>query len=138
MPGSRGTSRSTIRHAPEVALTNDDEAARTFVFGFLVPWDGLWGAHWSSDASLLMAPSDSVVPDGPTDDCWPATSGAALPAVMRGETVDHGETVTGELAGLAAHDTDHCHPHGTYRFGDTSYLENDWWFDVDVVPVTGE
>ncbi|NIC00539.1 hypothetical protein [Halobacterium sp. R2-5] len=119
----------------EVSFTNTADEERTFVFGSLVPWDGLWGQHQSADATMLLAPDDGVVPDGTSDDCWQATDGVALPEVMREETVDPGATVRGEFAVLAAHDSDQCHPHGTYRFEKDNYLESGWWFELDLVPL---
>jgi hypothetical protein len=116
----------------EVAFTNDADEARTFSFGSLVPWDTVLGKNAEGQGTLLLAPDDGVVPEEPSDDCWQATDGIALPAVMREETLDPGETVTGEFHVLAAHDSDECHPIGTYRFEDENYLDEGWGFSVDV------
>ncbi|WP_336038042.1 hypothetical protein [Halobacterium yunchengense] len=126
------------REAParlRVSFTNDADEAREFTFGSLVPWDTILGEQRDGDASLLLAPSDDVVPDGPTDDCWQATDGVALPAVMRSETLDAGETASATFSLLAAHDSGDCHPPGTYRFADENYVDGGWWFDVEVAPV---
>jgi hypothetical protein len=116
----------------EVAFTNEADESRTFQFGSLVPWDGIYGAGRDGNASLLLAPTDGVVPGEPTDGCWRATDGIALPAVMRSETLDPGETVSREYALLAAHDSDACHPPVTYRFESEHYLGGGWGFDVTV------
>lgn len=116
----------------EVAFTNDANEARTFTFGSLVPWDTILGENVDGPGRLLLAPGDGVVPEEPSDDCWQATDGVALPSVMRDETVDPGETVTGEFHVLAAHDSEECHPIGTYRFEDENYLDEGWGFSVDV------
>lgn len=116
----------------EVAFTNDAEDARTFAFGSLVPWDTILGEKVDGPEELLLAPGDSVVPDEPTADCWQATDGVALPAVMQEETLEPSETVTGEFHVLAAHDSGECHPIGTYRFENENYLDDGWGFSVDV------
>ncbi|MUV61053.1 hypothetical protein [Halobacterium sp. CBA1126] len=116
-----------------VAFTNDADDERTFQFGSLVPWDGIRGAHDDEDAALYLSPGGDVVPDAPADDCWQATDGIALPAVMREATLDAGETVSREFDVLAAHDSQRCHPPGTYRFEDGNYLGEGWGFSVDVV-----
>ncbi|WP_232702300.1 hypothetical protein [Halobacterium wangiae] len=115
-----------------VAFTNDAGEEREFAFGSLVPWDGLWGQHEDGTSSLLLAPGDSVVPDEPEENCWQATDGIALPAVMRTETLEPGETVAAEFNVLAAHDSDACIQIGNYRFEDASYLNEGWGFDVQI------
>lgn len=119
----------------EVAFTNDADESRTFMFGSLVPWDTILGENVDGPGTLLLAPTDGVVPDEPTDDCWRATDGVALPAVMQEEKLEPNETVTGEFHVLAAHDSEECHPPGTYRFEDENYLDDGWWFEVDVLPI---
>ncbi|MCG1003434.1 MULTISPECIES: hypothetical protein [Halobacterium] len=119
----------------DVAFTNDGDESRTFVFGSLVPWDAIRGGHEDGDATLLLSPNAGVTPDEPSDDCWQATDGVALPAVMREATLDPGETVSREFSVLAAHDSQQCHPTGTYRFEDSNYLGSGWGFSVDVVSV---
>jgi hypothetical protein len=117
----------------EVAFTNDADETRTFTFGSLVPWDAIRGAHEDGDATLLLSPDAGVAPDEPTGDCWQATDGVVLAAVMREEALDPGETASREYRVLAAHDSQNCHPTGTYRFGDSNYLGREWGFSVDVV-----
>lgn len=115
-----------------VAFTNDADDARTFTFGSLVPWDALRGTSEGENATLLLSPDAGVTPDGPTGDCWRATDGVVLPAVMREQTLDPGETASREFGVLAAHDSQRCHPAGTYRFEDSNYLGEPWGFDVTV------
>jgi hypothetical protein len=121
-----------------IAFTNTADEAREFGFGSLVPWDGLWGEHQDGTSSLLLAPGDSVVPEAPDDDCWQATDGIALPAVVRTETLDPGETVTGEFNVLATHGSEACLQTGSYRFGDENYLNEGWGFDVVVGAIVEE
>ncbi|MCD2203489.1 hypothetical protein [Halobacterium sp. KA-6] len=118
----------------EVAFTNDADDTQTFAFGSLVPWDAIRGTHEDNEAALLLSPNAGVTPDEPSDDCWQATDGVALPAVMYEETLDPDETVSREFRVLAAHDSQNCHPTGTYRFEDSNYLGEGWGFSVDVVP----
>ncbi|WP_353634023.1 hypothetical protein ABSL23_12940 [Halobacterium sp. NMX12-1] len=117
----------------EVAFTNDADDARTFTFGSLVPWDAIRGTREDGDATLLLSPDAGVTPEEPSDDCWQATDGVALPAVMREETLDPGETASREFRVLAAHDSEECHPTGTYRFEDDNYLGEGWRFSLNVV-----
>jgi hypothetical protein len=116
----------------EVAFTNDADDTQTFAFGSLVPWDAIRGTHEDNEAALLLSPNAGVTPDEPSDDCWQATDGVALPAVMYEETLDPDETVSREFRVLAAHDSQNCHPTGTYRFEDSNYLGEGWGFSVDV------
>ncbi|AHG05320.1 hypothetical protein HALDL1_11830 [Halobacterium sp. DL1] len=121
-----------------VAFTNEADEAREFAFGSLVPWDGLLGQHEDGTSSLLLSPGDSVVPDEPDENCWQATDGIALPAVMRTETLDPGGTVAADFNVLAAHDSHDCIQTGSYRFEDGNYLDEGWGFDVQIVAIVEE
>ncbi|MFB6071663.1 MAG: hypothetical protein ABEJ88_01710 [Halobacterium sp.] len=118
-----------------VAFTNEADEARTFQFGSLLPWDALRGPAVDGDGVLLLSPGAGVVPDSPDGGCWRATSGVALPMVVRTPTLDPGETVSRTFDVLAAHDSPSCLEPGTYRFSDANYLESGWWFEVELTGV---
>ena len=121
-----------------VAFTNTADEAREFAFGSLVPWDGIRGDHQDGTSSLLLAPGDNVVPDTPDEDCWQATDGLALPAVMRTATLDPDETVSTEFNVLATHDSQNCIQPGSYRFEKENYLDEGWGFSVEVAATAEE
>lgn len=118
-----------------VAFTNEADGERTFQFGSLVPWDSIWGQRQEGDGELLLDPDAGVAPEEPSDNCWRATDGVALPAVMRSKTLAAGETVAREFTVLAAHDSETCHEQGTYRFEDQGYLKERFWFEIGIVPI---
>lgn len=128
------TESFTSEHPAElrVEFTNTADEQRKFQFGSLVPWDAIWGDAVGGSGRLLLAPGDGVAPDEPEDQCWRAMDGLALPAVMRSETLDAGETASQEFHVLATKDSETCHEPGDYRFRDDGYLESGWGFTVTV------